>query len=42
MRKKYDKFSIWLGITILGASILAFLILVKFQPGFFQDVTFLL
>lgn len=43
MRKsKYDYFSIWLGITIVGIVMLFFLVVTKFQPGFFQDITFVL
>lgn len=41
-RPKYDLFTIWLGITILGAAILFFLIVTRLSPGFFHDLTFVL
>ncbi len=41
-KSKYNFFAIWLGLTVLGLALLVFLLLVKWQPDFFRDVTFVL
>lgn len=40
--RKYDFFSIWLGLTILAVVVLVFLTLTKWQPDFFRNMTFVL
>ena len=40
--RKSNYFAVWLGVTILGAVLLAFLILTRYWPDFFQNMTFVL
>ena len=35
-------FAIWLGVTLLGAVILFFLVLSRYWPDFFRNMTFVL
>ena len=41
-RPKYDLFAIWLGVTVFGAAVLFFLIVTRFSPDFFSNLTFVL
>ncbi len=43
MRKqKYDKFFIWLGITVFGLAMLVFFSLTRYRPDFFRDIALIL
>lgn len=43
MRKqKYDNFSVWLGITVLGLVMLVFFSLTRYWPDFFRDISLIL